>query len=136
MDQEFMTYCPRCGNMAYWSTESVCFFCFLERIPTNTKITDFEQLTASEKDSWRSETMSKIVVKNPQFDYAARKDMEVAANIRFREFVDSQIGHHTQTHCPHCQSTSFQMVPRKWSLMTGLMTNKVDRVCTNCKKRF
>ncbi len=38
--------------------------------------------------------------------------------------------------CPRCGSTQIQAVPRKWSLMTGLLTNKVDRVCLNCKNKF
>lgn len=38
--------------------------------------------------------------------------------------------------CPKCGSTQIQMVNRKWSLMTGILTNKVDRVCMNCKKKF
>ena len=41
-----------------------------------------------------------------------------------------------QVKCPKCGSTQIQMVPRKWSLMTGFFTNKVDRVCVNCKHRF
>jgi len=39
-------------------------------------------------------------------------------------------------HCPHCGNTNIQLVPRKWSLLTGFLTNKVDRVCMKCKKRF
>lgn len=38
--------------------------------------------------------------------------------------------------CPKCGSTQIQMVTRKWSLLTGFMTNKVDRVCVNCKHKF
>lgn len=38
--------------------------------------------------------------------------------------------------CPRCGSTSIQLVPRKFSILTGYRTNKVDRVCVNCKHRF
>lgn len=38
--------------------------------------------------------------------------------------------------CPKCGSTNIQIVPRKWSLLTGFMTNKTDRVCVNCKHKF
>jgi len=38
--------------------------------------------------------------------------------------------------CPRCGSTSYQMVTRNWSPVTGFFTNKVDRVCTQCKKRY
>lgn len=38
--------------------------------------------------------------------------------------------------CPHCRSTQIQLVPRKFSLLTGFATNKFDRICVMCKKRF
>ena len=38
--------------------------------------------------------------------------------------------------CPRCNSTQIQMVPRKFSLLTGFATNRVDRMCVRCKKRF
>lgn len=38
--------------------------------------------------------------------------------------------------CPKCGSTAIQMVPRKFSLLTGFATNKVDRVCVNCKYKW
>lgn len=39
-------------------------------------------------------------------------------------------------HCPRCRSTQIQMVPRKFSLLTGFATNRIDRVCVRCQKRF
>lgn len=41
-----------------------------------------------------------------------------------------------QPKCPKCGSTSIQIVPRKWSLLTGFATKKTDRVCVNCKHRW
>ncbi len=38
--------------------------------------------------------------------------------------------------CPRCNSTQIQMVPRKFSLLTGFATNRIDRVCVRCQKRF
>lgn len=38
--------------------------------------------------------------------------------------------------CPRCGSTQIQLMQRKWSPMTGILTNKVDRVCMNCKHKF
>lgn len=40
------------------------------------------------------------------------------------------------TLCPKCGSTNIQIVPRKWSLLTGIFTNKTDRVCVNCKYKW
>lgn len=38
--------------------------------------------------------------------------------------------------CPRCHSSNIQLVPRRFSIWTGFRTNKVDRVCVNCKYRF
>lgn len=38
--------------------------------------------------------------------------------------------------CPRCGSNRIQLVGRKWSWLTGIATNKVDRVCMKCKTRF
>lgn len=38
--------------------------------------------------------------------------------------------------CPRCFSTQFQLVPRKFSILTGFATNRFDRMCVMCKKRF
>ena len=34
--------------------------------------------------------------------------------------------------CPKCGSTEFTPVRRKWRLMTGIFTNKVDLICNKC----
>ena len=47
------------------------------------------------------------------------------------EYINNDI-----IYCPKCGSTNIQIVPRKWSLFTGLLTNKVDRVCIKCKYKF
>lgn len=38
--------------------------------------------------------------------------------------------------CPKCGSTQIQAVRKNWSLLTGFLTNDVDRVCLNCKHKF
>ena len=38
--------------------------------------------------------------------------------------------------CPRCRSAQIQIVPRKFSLLTGFATNKFDRICVRCKKKF
>ena len=41
-----------------------------------------------------------------------------------------------EVRCPYCNSTQVQLIRRKWSLLTGFATNKVDRICVNCKRKF
>lgn len=38
--------------------------------------------------------------------------------------------------CPICGSTQITAVQRKWGLVMGFMTNKVDRFCLNCKHKW
>lgn len=39
-------------------------------------------------------------------------------------------------HCPICGSSQIQLVGRKWSIFSGIATNKVDRICMHCKTKF
>ncbi len=36
--------------------------------------------------------------------------------------------------CPYCFSSEVQIIPRKFSLLTGFATNKFDRVCLRLKR--
>lgn len=38
--------------------------------------------------------------------------------------------------CPYCHSTEIQMVPKKFSLLTGFLTNGYNRVCIKCQRKF
>jgi hypothetical protein len=38
--------------------------------------------------------------------------------------------------CPSCGSSQIQLIQRKWNILFGFFTNKVDRVCLNCKCKF
>lgn len=38
--------------------------------------------------------------------------------------------------CPRCHSSNIQLVQRKFSILTGFRTSKIDRVCVVCKHRF
>lgn len=69
-------------------------------------------------------------------DFTAKEEQELATEIlkmKDEIKVDSKTN---QVKCPKCGSTQIQMLPRKWSFMTGFLTNKVDRVCVNCKYKF
>ena len=62
------------------------------------------------------------------------KEIPDFLNLPLTQSKESQ--EQNSVHCPKCGSTNIQMVPRKWSILTGFMTNKVDRVCVNCKNKF
>ncbi|MBC5688231.1 hypothetical protein H8S37_04715 [Mediterraneibacter sp. NSJ-55] len=37
-----------------------------------------------------------------------------------------------KTKCPKCGCTEFTPLRKKWRLLTGFATNKVELVCNNC----
>ncbi len=41
-----------------------------------------------------------------------------------------------ETRCPYCRSKDIQLVPKKFSLLTGFATNRYDRMCVHCKRKF
>lgn len=153
--------CPKCGLFGFYSqSNSSCKFCQNENLiclseedmkkdsefirslsPVELeKYVKFEDCD-DPKDSKQRIAIAeyrrqKYAYNSPLFDkqkYEERIAWEKARNFesdRKRQRAEKQI------RCPHCGCTEFQMVPRKWSLFAGLLTNKVDRVCVKCKKRF
>lgn len=47
------------------------------------------------------------------------------------EYINKNI-----VYCPKCGYTNIQIIPRKWSILTGIFTNKTDRVCVKCKHKW
>ena len=64
---------------------------------------------------------------------AKRQLKEVMPN---SPLINSDSANSDKVRCPRCRSTEIQLVPRKFSLLTGFATNKFDRVCVRCKHRF
>lgn len=64
---------------------------------------------------------------------AKRQLKEVMPN---SPLINSDSANNDKVRCPRCRSTEIQLVPRKFSLLTGFATNKFDRVCVRCKHRF
>lgn len=58
------------------------------------------------------------------------KDKEIA------EYKKSNHSSSSVPKCPYCGSTNIQLIRKKWSLLTGFLTNQVERYCVNCKKKF
>lgn len=38
--------------------------------------------------------------------------------------------------CPYCRSEQIQLVPKKFSILTGFATNRYNRVCLRCNRKF
>lgn len=85
----------------------------------------------------------KYVFNNPAFSkekYNDRVNQEYEEQLvrskQARENARRAAEEASRPRCPKCGCTEFQMVPRKWSPLTGFLTNKVDRVCVKCKTRY
>lgn len=153
--------CPRCGLFGFYNLpNSSCKFCqnsnliSLSEEETNKDSEFIYSLSPEELEKYvkfedcdnpkelkqiiaiREYRRREYVYNSPLFDkqkYEERIAWQKSRNLeseRKRQSAAKQI------RCPYCGCTEFQMVPRKWSLFTGLLTNKVDRVCVKCKKRF
>ena len=38
--------------------------------------------------------------------------------------------------CPYCLSTEIQLVPKKFSMLTGFATNSFNKVCVRCQRKI
>ena len=81
----------------------------------------------------------KYVYNSPLYDKAKfdmRAEWEYENAVEMEEGYRKRQEEKNKPRCPKCGCTEFQMVPRKWSPLTGFLTNKVDRVCVKCKTRY
>lgn len=65
-------------------------------------------------------------------EYYAREDDDIRFEMQLQKNLDSLKKPSNSYACPKCGGTSFTPVRRKWSVLTGFMTNKVDMVCNKC----
>lgn len=150
--------CPECNKEVSDKAE-VCIHCgYPLRIDSYTlKITGYQN-TDSYAVAGLVEIFDKTydegfeIVENLPYEIMKDRDKEVVINYATRlqkklfdvEIVDNygkaiefdNAASINKISCPKCGSTQIQAVSRKWSLMTGILTNQVDRVCLNCKHKF
>jgi hypothetical protein len=53
-----------------------------------------------------------------------------------REELVSMSIRNAKIHCPVCNSTEIQVMPKKWSEATGVLDDDIDMICINCKHEF
>lgn len=76
------------------------------------------------------------------YTFKAPKELEAAKEVLRKEYDPTAFAP-VQTKpdpptvkCPHCGSSDIQLIPKRWSFLTGYRTNAVSRCCVNCKHRF
>ena len=123
-------YCPTCLNCKAGSDyeKFECDFCGAEMV-------------SSGEDTLRKARLVKEKLKGrPEFNQKLFNARQRQVKCEYENRVEAQkvqeLAGSKMVHCPACGSTQIQMVSRKWSLLAGFATNKVDRVCMKCKKKF
>ena len=97
---------------------------------------DFNTIVRTSDDKSFIDAMIQLKTKDP-IEYQLKMSQFKASLAQVQEHQKSQATEEdNKVHCPKCNSTNIQIVPRKWSLLTGILTNKTDRVCVNCKYKW
>lgn len=116
-----------------------CPICSNKMIDTILTIDEYHIIDNISDDISFLETMIDLKQKDP-IEYQL-KISQFKANLSQQESakqVAEQKSSNTQSNqrtCRFCGSTSFTPVKRKWSPLTGFLTNKTDLVCNNCGKK-
>lgn len=143
-ESDILYICPRCGDITWDDVyDNKCYCCELEFdkfIKTNYTGEIYNQMDKEQTKQWEQMLRERYVLcqNNPYYNkeaYYEREDLDFKSemeNQRFEEKLQSEKHQSTQTTCPKCGSTSFTPVRKKWSILTGFMTNKVELVCNNC----
>ena len=142
--------CPVCGNYNISKDRfPVCSFCKNEKpqVLNKSEIEEIKELikkfSLDEQEKYSYfEKADELFYKNRQKDNGNKETLKDRVNQEYEKAVEMEEGYRkrqeekSRPRCPKCGCTEFQMVPRKWSPLTGFLTNKVDRVCVKCKTRY
>lgn len=150
-------YCPECGSHATKTCITnrpqykICPICKINLIPSgydDEMLIKIGNLPRNATQNLLEEVLFNTVVKdNPKFNpekheeyirYSNSPETKAIARAEVEQICRELREQYQQpkVKCPRCGSTQIQMVQRKWSWLTGFFTNKVDRVCVNCKHRW
>ena len=134
-------YCPICGYVDLTEKENSCSYCNNSLIITNEYFDEIcSQSELSDKSDIEEYVRQLYVYSDDRFDEDTMSTRENAENIseQIDYYEDLILGDDSENDCkcPKCNSTNIQIVPRKWSLLTGIFTNKTDRVCVNCNYKW
>ena len=143
--------CLRCGRIKNWYKEStnMCDTCGnFESVNTGLKREDAVKMKPEEREVWEKHIRETMVFNNPRFserlwmqELKKAEERQQTANRMVAKAFPNEAHKYQSTQsnavkCPRCGSTQVQLVQRKWNLLTGFLTNKIDRVCVACKTKF
>ena len=141
--------CPKCGEVGInkYSDEKTqrvtCDYCdypMKDKIDTGYKRKDWVNAKGIEDKKLTKELRERYVFcpDNKFYSEEAYKLREIKEAKEWEEIkqdvkrINERASRTPRLTCPKCGSTNFTPLRRKWSLLTGFMTNKVDMVCNDC----
>ena len=133
--------CPVCGYVDLTEKENTCSLCNNSLSITNEYFDEIcSQSELSDKDDIKEYVRQLYVYSDDKFDEkimsSREEDENISDQIDYYEDLILNGDDEDDCKCPKCNSTNIQIVPRKWSLLTGIFTNATDRVCVNCKYKW
>ena len=143
-----MGVCEKCGRIAWWHPGK-CDSCHSsEYTNTNFDYDEYAKFSPEETEKWKQDIRETMVFNSPHFsDRLWRQELRNAeerqqtVNRMVAKSYPNEAHKYQSTQsnavkCPRCGSTQVQLVQRKWGMLTGFLTNKIDRVCVACKTKF
>lgn len=142
MNGEQLYICPKCGEIIFEELAHIECTCDLPPemfIKINFTSEIYNQMTKEETKQWEEMLRKRYVLcpDNQYYDkeaYYEREDENFEMELQEKKVLlaaESQ-SQSPKLICPKCAGTNFTPVRRKWSFITGFMTNKVDMVCNDC----
>lgn len=118
--------CPVCGKFLSEEKDGLA-----ERIQEKTKWYYYQEGGGGLDDTLYENFVPLYTFDAVDVEDAKRQLKEVMPNSPlFQSNSDNKV------RCPYCQSTDVQIVPKKFSILTGFATNSFNRVCVRCKRKF
>lgn len=136
-----ISYCPICGYVDLTGKETECTYCDIPLKITNEYFDEIcSQLESTNKESVEEYVRQLYVYSDDNFNENAmvnrEDDKNISDQIDYYEDIIINEYNEDSCKCPKCNSSNIQIVPRKWSIITGIFTNKTDRVCVNCMYKW
>lgn len=130
----YKKFCSQCGNSQIitktdYLKDFVCeeCNCFEGKIEENDKFLAVRCTNCGKKYI----KLEKHTTENRRTPGAVPKQPETYDQIVARQKAEQSV-----PKCPKCGCTNIQVVRKKWSWITGFMTNATERVCAKCNYRW
>lgn len=133
----YIQICLKCGDVQYRNNiDEGCMRCKGKLKESNYDADEYVyNMTYKQTEAIDKILRERYVLnpKNTEYDedeYYKREDEDIQLLMKAHNY--RPVPKPNPNACPQCGCTQFTPVRRKWSFITGFMTNKIDMVCNQC----